>query len=211
MYKNVCRLCNVRYVFQVSFFFWRVRGDEEISFNENGSLLVLQVSDRKFQSTLVIAEHNNQNLASITRNAVTAASKLGNEVSVLVAADSVASVSWLSLTLYFLSIRTSSESLFQIAEQASKLKGVSKVFTAEAADFKGLLPEAVAPLVVATQKELKSSHIVAGCSAFGKSVLPRVAALLDVSPISDVIDIKSADTFIRTIYAGKLWITSSLI
>ncbi|KAK7601323.1 hypothetical protein V9T40_008764 [Parthenolecanium corni] len=146
---------------------------------------ITKVSDRKFQSTLVIAEHNNQNLASITRNAVTAASKLGNEVSVLVAAESVA----------------------PIAEQASKLKGVSKVITAEAADFKGLLPEAVAPLVIATQKELKSSHIVAGSSAFGKSVLPRVAALLDVSPISDVVDIKSPDTFIRTIYAGNAVLT----
>lgn len=100
---------------------------------------------------------------------------------------------------------------FQIAEQASKLKGVSKVITAEAADFKGLLPEAVAPLVIATQKELKSSHIVAGSSAFGKSVLPRVAALLDVSPISDVVDIKSPDTFIRTIYAGMLLNIYSII
>lgn len=56
-------------------------------------IIGVQVSDKKFQSTLVIAEHNNQNLASITRNAVTAASKLGNEVTVLVAADSVAPVS----------------------------------------------------------------------------------------------------------------------
>lgn len=82
------------------------------------------------------------------------------------------------------------------------MQGVSKVLTAEAADFKGLLPEVVAPLVVATQNSLKSSHIVAGSSAFGKSVLPRIAALLDVSPISDVIEIKSPDTFVRTIYAG---------
>lgn len=77
------------------------------------------------------------------------------------------------------------------------------MLTAEAADFKGLLPEAVAPLVVATQKDLKSSHILAGSSAFGKSVLPRVASILDVSPISDVIAIKSPDTFVRTIYAGS--------
>lgn len=84
----------------------------------------------------------------------------------------------------------------------SKVNGVSKVLTAEAADFKGLLPEVLAPLVSATQKELKSTHIVAGSSSFGKSLLPRVAALLDVSPISDVIAIKSPDTFIRTIYAG---------
>ena len=77
------------------------------------------------------------------------------------------------------------------------------MLTAEAADFKGLLPEVLTPLVIATQKELNSSHILAGSSAFGKSLLPRVAALLDVSPVSDVIAIKSADTFIRTIYAGQ--------
>ncbi|XP_065200928.1 electron transfer flavoprotein subunit alpha, mitochondrial [Planococcus citri] len=140
-----------------------------------------QVVNKRLQSTLVIAEHSDQKLAPITKNAITAASKLGNEVTVLVAGESTSSV----------------------AEQVSKVKGVSKVLTAEAAEYKGLLPEVVAPLVVATQNNLKSSHVVVGSSAFGKSVLPRVAALLDVSPISDVIDIKSPDTFVRTIYAGN--------
>lgn len=64
------------------------------------------------------------------------------------------------------------------------------------------MPEPLAPLVVATQKQFAFTHILAGASAFGKSILPRVAALLDVSPISDVIGIKGADTFVRTIYAG---------
>jgi len=57
---------------------------------------------------------------------------------------------------------------------------------------------------VASQEQFKFTHIVAGASAFGKALLPRVAAKLDVSPISEVIDIKDADTFVRTIYAGTL-------
>ena len=69
-----------------------------------------------------------------------------------------------------------------------------------------MLPEPLAPLIVATQKQFGFTHIFAGASAFGKSLLPRVAALLDVSPISDVIGITSSDTFIRTIYAGKNFI-----
>lgn len=70
------------------------------------------------------------------------------------------------------------------------------------------MPESFAPLVVAAQKQFGFTHVLAGASAFGKSLIPRVAALLDVSPISDVIAIESADTFKRTIYAGKL---SSLV
>lgn len=58
--------------------------------------------------------------------------------------------------------------------------------------------------MLAVQDKLKFTHIVAGASAFGKNVAPRIAAKLDVSPISEIIDIKSPDTFIRTIYAGKI-------
>ncbi|XP_055632166.1 electron transfer flavoprotein subunit alpha, mitochondrial [Toxorhynchites rutilus septentrionalis] len=136
---------------------------------------------RRFQSTLVLAEHNNEALNPITANAVTAAKKLGGDVTVLVAGSKVGS----------------------IAEAAAKLDGVGKVLVAESDAFKGLLAEAVTPLVLATQNQLKFTHIVAGASAFGKAVLPRVAAKLDVSPVSEIIDIKSADTFVRTIYAGN--------
>lgn len=68
--------------------------------------------------------------------------------------------------------------------------------------FEGFLPEALTPLVIESQKQFKFTHIIAGASAFGKGLLPRVAAKLEVQPISDIIGIKDADTFIRTIYAG---------
>lgn len=138
---------------------------------------------RRFQSTLVLAEHNNETLNPITSNAVTAAKKLGGDVTVLVAGTKVG----------------------PIAEAAAKLDGVSKVLVAEGDAFNGLVAEAVTPLVLATQNQFKFTHIVAGASAFGKAVLPRVAAKLDVSPVSEIIDVKSADTFVRTIYAGELW------
>lgn len=86
----------------------------------------------------------------------------------------------------------------------SKAVGISKILVADNASLHGHLPEPLAPLIVATQKQFGFTHILAGASAFGKTLLPRVAALLDVSPISDVIGITSADTFVRTIYAGKL-------
>jgi hypothetical protein len=74
---------------------------------------------------------------------------------------------------------------------------------AENEAFHGFLPENLTPLVLATQKQFNFTHILAGATAFTKSLLPRIAAKLDVSPISDIIGIKSPDTFIRTIYAGK--------
>ncbi|XP_042894980.1 electron transfer flavoprotein subunit alpha, mitochondrial isoform X2 [Parasteatoda tepidariorum] len=136
---------------------------------------------RRFKSTLVIAEHNDGKVIPITFNAITAAKQLGNEVTVLVAGAQTSSV----------------------VSEVSKASGVTKVLMAENEAFKGLLPESLTPLILATQKQFSFSHIVAGASAFGKNLIPRVAAKLDVSPISDVIAIKDTDTFIRTIYAGN--------
>ena len=136
---------------------------------------------RRFQSTLVLAEHNNETLNPITANAVTAAKKLGGDVTVLVAGTKVGPVS----------------------EAAAKLDGVKKVLVAEGDAYKGLLAESLTPLILATQEQLKFTHIVAGATAFGKAVLPRIAAKLDVSPVSDIIGVQSADTFVRTIYAGN--------
>lgn len=77
------------------------------------------------------------------------------------------------------------------------------MLVAENEAFKGFTAESLTPLILAAQNQFKFTHILAGCTAFGKSVLPRVAAKLDVSPISDIIDVKSEDTFVRPVYAGK--------
>ncbi|XP_051153103.1 electron transfer flavoprotein subunit alpha, mitochondrial [Leptopilina boulardi] len=135
----------------------------------------------RFESTLVIAEHNNEILSPITQNALAAATKIGGDITVLVAGTKCGPAS----------------------EAVSKTPGIAKVIIAESDAFKGFTPESITPLVLATHKQLNFSHIVAGASAFGKALLPRVAAKLDVSPASDVIDIKSSDTFVRTIYAGN--------
>uniref|UniRef100_G3P8V6 Electron transfer flavoprotein subunit alpha n=1 Tax=Gasterosteus aculeatus aculeatus TaxID=481459 RepID=G3P8V6_GASAC len=135
---------------------------------------------QRFQSTLVVAEHNNEKLTPITLNAITAASKLGGDVSCLVAGTNCAQV-----------------------EPPLKVQGVNKVLVAQHDSYKGSLPEELTPLILETQKQFKFTHICAGASAFGKNLLPRVAAKLDVSPVSDIIEIKSPDTFVRTIYAGN--------
>lgn len=133
----------------------------------------------------MIAEHNNEVLTPITQNAITAAKKIGYDVTVLVAGTKTGSV----------------------ASSAAKLDGVKRVIVAESDAFKGFLPESLTPLILAAQKQFNFTHIVAGASAQGKSLLPRLASKLDVSPISEVIAIKSPDTFVRTIYAGNAIMT----
>lgn len=135
----------------------------------------------RLSSTLVIAEHDETNLAPITLNVISAASKFGNDVSVLVTGANAS----------------------KIAEQVSKVNGVKTVLVAQDEKLKNNLPERVAPVVLASQKQFNFSAITAGSSAFGRGIIPRVAAKLSVSPISDVIAIHSADTFTRTQYAGN--------
>lgn len=135
----------------------------------------------RYESTLVIAEHNNESLLPVTCNALSAAKKIGGDVTVLIAGTKCDAV----------------------AQSVSKASGISKVLVADNEAFKGLLPEALTPLIIATQNEHKFTHILAGATAFGKALLPRVAAKLDVSPVSDIINIKTPDTFVRTIYAGN--------
>ncbi|XP_077423725.1 electron transfer flavoprotein subunit alpha, mitochondrial [Vanacampus margaritifer] len=136
---------------------------------------------QRFQSTLVVAEHNNDKLTPITLHAISAASKLGGEVACLIAGTNCA----------------------KVVEEISKVQGVKKVLVVQNDFCKGALPEELTPLVLATQKQFNFTHICAGASAFGKNLLPRVAAKLDVAPISDIIEIKSPDTFVRAIYAGN--------
>ncbi|XGW19567.1 hypothetical protein V3C99_003425 [Haemonchus contortus] len=135
----------------------------------------------RFNSTLVIAEHDETKLAPITLNAISAAGKLGSDVSVLVTGANAS----------------------KVAEQVAKVAGVKKVLVAQDDKLKNNLPERVAPVVLASHKQFNFSSIIAGASAFGRGIIPRVAAKLDCSPISEVIQIHSADTFTRTQYAGN--------
>jgi electron transfer flavoprotein alpha subunit len=128
---------------------------------------------------LVIAEHDNQSLKAATKNAVTAAAKIGGEIHVLVAGSGCASA----------------------AAEAAKLAGVAKVKVADAAHYADQTAENVAALVVSNAAGY--SHIVAPATTNGKNFAPRVAALLDVAQISDIVGVESADTFVRPIYAGN--------
>jgi electron transfer flavoprotein alpha subunit len=130
-------------------------------------------------AVLVIADHDSQKLRSATLNTITAAGKLGGEIHVLVAGSGCASA----------------------AADAAKVAGVAKVLCADASPLSGLLPENVAPLVVGLAGAY--SHVLAPVSAFGKSVAPRVAALLDVAQVSDIVAVVAPDTFVRPIYAGS--------
>lgn len=133
-------------------------------------------------SVLIIAEHNNQQLNAATLHAVSAAQKLG-DVHVLVAGTAAAPV----------------------AESAKQIDGVTKVWLADAPYYAESLAEELAPLVVKLAEGY--SHIGATATAFGKNLLPRVAALLDVPQISDLTEVVDAQTFVRPIYAGNAFET----
>jgi len=144
------------------------------------------LATQRHASTLVLAEHDNSKLSPVTLHAVTAASKLGGEVTCLVAGPA---------------------GVQGVAKEAATVAGVSKVLVAEHEGFTGFMPERLSPLLVASQDKFKFSHIIAGASAFSRGLLPRLAAKLDVSPISDIIGIKDENTFVRTIYAGNAVMT----
>jgi electron transfer flavoprotein alpha subunit len=131
--------------------------------------------------SLVIAEHDNKTLNDSTLPAITAASKIGSEVSVLVAGKDCKDV----------------------AQKCAKLQGIKNVWVANNDIFDHGLPENLTPLILELQKQEKFSHILAPASGFGKNLAPRVAALLDVSAISDIISVDNENTFKRPIYAGN--------
>jgi electron transfer flavoprotein alpha subunit len=128
---------------------------------------------------LVVAEYENGAVAPATLNTVAAAAKIGGDIHVLVAGANVGGV----------------------AEAAAKIAGVAKVLVADNAAYAHVLPENVAPLIVELAKGY--SHVLAPATTNGKNILPRVAALLDVDQISEIISVESADTFKRPIYAGN--------
>jgi len=130
-------------------------------------------------TALVIAEHDNASLKGSTLNTITAAAQAGGDVHVLVAGHN-AKVA---------------------ADAAAQIAGVSKVLLADAPQFADGLAENVAEQALAIAKDY--THILAPATAYGKNILPRVAAKLDVAQISEITKVDSADTFERPIYAGN--------
>ena len=129
--------------------------------------------------TLVIAEHDKGVLKPETNKTITAAVKLGFDVDLLLAGENLAAMS----------------------EQAASIAGVSNVLIADDAAYANQLAENLADLVLSLADNY--SHIVASATTTGKNFMPRVAALLDVAQISEIIDVIDADTFKRPIYAGN--------
>ncbi len=134
-------------------------------------------------SILVIAEHDNTSLKAATLNTVAAAAEIGADITVLVAGGGCEAV----------------------GKAAAAVAGVKKVLVADAAQYKDGLAEDLAALVVGIAGGY--THILAPATAFGKTVAPRVAALLDVAQISEIIQVVSPDTFVRPIYAGNAYAT----
>ena len=130
-------------------------------------------------AVLLVAEHDNTGLKDATHKALTAAAQMGGEVHVLVAGHKADGA----------------------AKQAAKLAGVKKVLHIEAPELERPLAEPMAANIVALASGY--DHIVAAATTNGKNYMPRVAALLDVMQVSDISEVKSADTFVRLIYAGN--------
>jgi electron transfer flavoprotein alpha subunit len=130
-------------------------------------------------AVLVIAEHDNQTLRAATLHVLTAAAEIGGDVHVLVAGSGCQGA----------------------AQAAAQAAGVAKVRVADAPQYAGQLAENEGALIAALAKDY--SHILAPATAAGKNVMPRVAALLDVAQISEIIKVVSPDTFVRPIYAGN--------
>ena len=134
-------------------------------------------------SILVIAEHDNQTLKTATLNTVTAAARLGDDIHVLVAGSQCATV----------------------AEQAASVAGVNRVRFTDAPHYAHPMAENLAALVMTVAADY--SHVLAPATTTAKNAMPRVAALLDVAQISDVVAVESADVFVRPIYAGNVLAT----
>ena len=130
-------------------------------------------------SILVLAEHDNKTIKKATLNAIAAAQKLGGDIHVLVAGQGSG----------------------EAAKAAAQIAGVKKVLHADAPHLGEFLAENVSAIVVSLARSY--SHVLAPSTSNGKNILPRVAALLDVQQISDIVAVESADTFVRPIYAGN--------
>ena len=132
---------------------------------------------------LVIAEHDNAAIKPAVLNTIAAAAQIGADIHVLVAGHECSGA----------------------AGSAAKVAGVTKVLVADAAHYAHPLAENVAALIVPLAKDY--SHVLAPATSFGKNIMPRVAALLDVAQVSDIVKVESPDTFVRPIYAGNAMAT----
>lgn len=128
---------------------------------------------------LILAEHDNNTLKSINLHTLTAATQLGNEIDLCIIGHECNSV----------------------IEQAKQLSGIQKIVVADAKEYAHQLAENVAPLIADLGK--KYEYVLTGATTFGKNILPRAAALLNVAMIADVTKIVSPETFVRPIYAGN--------
>ena len=134
-------------------------------------------------SILVVAEHDNDSIKISTLNTVTAALAIGDDVHMLVAGVGCQAA----------------------VSAAAEIAGIMKVISADNEAYAHQLPENVAPLLVELAKNY--SHILSAATTTGKNLMPRAAALLDVAQISDIIEVKSEDTFVRPVYAGNAMAT----
>ena len=134
-------------------------------------------------SALLIAEHNNTEVKPFTLNAITAASQIDSDLHVLV-------------------LGYNSET---VAKSISEIPNVKKVIHIDNEIYENYLPENFTPVVIKNSENY--SHIICSANTFGKNLMPRIAALLDTSQVSDIIKVISADTFLRPIYAGNAFAT----
>ena len=132
---------------------------------------------------LVIAEHDNHAIRGATLNTMGAAMQLGDDITLLVAGNDCGAA----------------------ADAGAAIAGVSRVLQADAPHYDHGLAEELAPLAAACSEGM--THVLAPANTFGKNLMPRVAALLDVGMIADIVRIESADTFVRPIYAGNAMAT----
>ena len=134
-------------------------------------------------TNLVVAEHDNNALKGSTLNTLSAARKIGGDIHVLVAGHNAAAV----------------------AKAVAQIGGVAKVLLADAAQLAGQTAENVAATVVGLAGAY--THVLLPATGFGKNIAPRIAALLDVAQVSDIIAVEAPDTFVRPIYAGNAFAT----
>ena len=134
-------------------------------------------------SILVVAENSNKEIKSSTLNSINAASKINDDIHLVVIGNQCEDV----------------------AKKAALIEKVKKVIHIDDPQYENIIAESIAPIIVSLSE--KYTHILAPASTFGKNLMPRVAALLDLSQISDVIRIENEDTFVRPIYAGNAFAT----